>query len=272
MSHESPINQTEVDEPLLKSETDAARKRMPRTARNQGWEGTLLQISYGIDSYAMEFLGTFFLVLIIGLNFEENYGNPIAVGYGLTALVFLGGHISGAHYNPAVTLGEWLCGRVRISLKKALYYVLAQLLGGFAGALVVWGLEGTPWKGPEPNGGHSQGDAFVGEFLWTGLLVLVVLNCATVKIREGNSFFGLAIGFTVAAGAYCIGPISGGGFNPAVANSGILLSAIAEGTTLKYLWIYWLAPFLGSLGAAAVFRLTNPREYETHASYTEIAM
>ncbi len=165
--------------------------------------------------YAVEFIGTFFLVLTIGctgLAAAPGVIAPLAIGSVLMAMIYAGGHISGAHYNPAVTLGVFLRGRCPAS--DLLPYWGAQLLGAACAALIVGlalrGAPVTPLLAPKLG-------AFLAEFLFTFALVYVVLNVATADATEGNSYFGLAIGFTVLAGAFAVGQVSGAAFNPAVA-------------------------------------------------------
>ena len=165
--------------------------------------------------YAVEFIGTFFLVLTIGctgLAAAPGVIAPLAIGSVLMAMIYAGGHISGAHYNPAVTLGVFLRGRCPAS--DVLPYWGAQLLGAAGAALIVsFALRGAPVTPlPAPKLG-----AFLAEFLFTFALVYVVLNVATADATDGNSYFGLAIGFTVLAGAFAVGQVSGAAFNPAVA-------------------------------------------------------
>ena len=137
---------------------------------------------------------------------------PLAIGSVLMAMIYAGGHISGAHYNPAVTLGVFLRGRCPVS--DVLPYWGAQLLGAAAAALIVgFALRGAPVS---PFQAPVFG-AFLAEFLFTFALVYVVLNVATADATDGNSYFGLAIGFTVLAGAFAVGQVSGAAFNPAVA-------------------------------------------------------
>jgi len=204
----------------------------------------------------------FFLVTTIGLT-----GDPLPIGAILMVMIFMGGHISGAHYNPAVTLGVRLTGRDHITTGKALVYLIMQLLAGTTAALVVYGLTGdTFFPKPACDTGKCMARAFFGEFLYTFALVSVMLNCATTKSQASNSFFGLAIGFTVLAGAYSVGPISGGAFNPAVATGPTIVSSIINNETLKYLWLYWVSDLLGAFFAAVIFRITNPTEYRHQAA------
>ena len=155
--------------------------------------------------YAVEFIGTFFLVLTIGctgLAAAPGVIAPLAIGGVLMAMIYAGGHISGAHYNPAVTLGVFLRGRCLAS--DVLPYWGAQLLGAAGAAFIVGlalrGASVTPLVAPVFG-------AFLAEFLFTFALVYVVLNVATADATDGNSYFGLAIGFTVLAGAFAVGQV-----------------------------------------------------------------
>src|SRR4029453_5313054 len=164
--------------------------------------------------YATEFIGTFFLVFTVGctgIAAGPGVIPPLAIGAVLMVMIYAGGHVSGAHLNPAVTLGVFLRGRCPAS--DVVPYWVAQLLGGFAAAgIVVFG------KAKEAVVFDGQvAPAFVVEFLFTFALVYVVLNTATARGTTGNSYFGLAIGFTVLAGAFAVGDVSGAAFNPALA-------------------------------------------------------
>jgi aquaporin Z len=131
---------------------------------------------------------------------------PLAIGAALMVMVYAGGHVSGAHFNPAVTLGVWLRGKLPV--REVPGYIFFQLLGAGLAALAVKQLgesSATPMA-------IETGPAFLAELLFTFALVWVVLNVATSKGTSGNSFYGLAIGFTVMVGAYAVGPISGGAF------------------------------------------------------------
>jgi len=219
----------------------------------------------------VEFIGTYFLVTTIGCN--VGLGNPVApfaIGSMLMVMIFMGGHISGAHYNPAVTFGVRLTGRAHITTTNAFLYLLMQLIAGFLGALTAYGLTGQTFA-PMPNEKmtHAIGRAFFAELVYTFGLVSVMLNTATTKSQAENSFFGLAIGFTVLAGAFTVGSISGGAFNPAVATGPTIVNAFVNGGTFKYLWIYWVAELLGAALASAVFRLTNDKEYRQHAAIAQ---
>jgi aquaporin Z len=164
-------------------------------------------------------------------------------------MIYAGGHISGAHYNPAVTLGVHLRGRCPAS--DVLPYWGAQLLGAVVAAWIVgFALKGAPVS---PFNAPVLG-AFLAEFLFTFALVYVVLNVATAEATEGNSYFGLAIGFTVLAGAFAVGQVSGAAFNPAVA-----IGAAMRGMLLwSSMWLYIIAELLGGAAAAFAFKALNP--------------
>ena len=204
-----------------------------------------------------EFIGTFFLVLTIGMVVIEpgvpaGFA-PIAIGSALAVMIFAGGHISGAHFNPAVTLGIHLRGK--IAMNDAISYWVSQILGGIVAALVV-GIMKPALPGSAMVGSVEILPALLAEFLFTFALTYVVLNVATAKGTDGNSFYGWAIGFTVLTGAYAVGSISGGAFNPAVAVGGSVMRIFAWGN----IWIYLVAELLGGAVAAYAFRFTHPGE------------
>lgn len=196
----------------------------------------------------VELIGTFFLVLTIGqVVIDPGAGDlaPIAIGAALMVMVFAGGHISGAHYNPAVTLGVMLRGKATTG--DLVGYWIAQVVGAGLAALVVRWLKGDYAAAPMEL---ATAPALIAEFLFTFALVYVVLNVATARGNEGNSHYGLAIGFTVTVGAYAVGGISGGAFNPAVAVGIVLLGLVPAGS----LWIYLVANLAAGAAAALLFR------------------
>jgi aquaporin Z len=200
--------------------------------------------------YAAEFIGTFFLVLTIGaVSVAQHPLAPLAIGGVLAAMVFAGGHVSGAHFNPAVTIAVLLRGR--IAGRDVLPYVGAQLLGGTAAAGVARLV--LPTTPSAPFSTSQLGAAFTVELLVTFALAYVVLNVATSRSHRDNSFYGAAIGLTVLAGALAFGGISGGAFNPAVG----LGTAIAGLTAWSMLWIYLVPTMIGGVLAALTFRLLN---------------
>ena len=203
-----------------------------------------------MNKYLTEFIGTFFLVLTIGCTVVGAAGiiPQLAFGSALMVMIYAGGHISGAHYNPAVTLAVWMRGRC--PARDIAPYVVSQIIGAGLAAVTVRYLLG-PGK---PIEIASVPKALLVEFLFTFALAHVVLNVATAKGTAGNSFYGLAIGFTVLTGAFAVGAISGGAFNPAVA-VGIGLMKIVD---LPQIWIHVVADLAGGAMAAIVFKISNP--------------
>ena len=196
-----------------------------------------------------EAIGTFFLVLTVGMTvLPPGAGQlaPLAIGFTLAIMVYATGHVSGGHLNPAVTLGVFMRGKATAA--EAIGYWIAQLLAGvLAGLVVRYVFKGglaLPAVAP-----LDAGPAFLAEFLFTFALVFVVLNTATVKGTEGNSFYGFAIGGTVLVGAYAVAPISGAAFNPAVALGAIVMNMARAGD----FWIYLGAELAGGAAAALVF-------------------
>jgi aquaporin Z len=209
-----------------------------------------------MNKYVAEFIGTFFLVLTIGCSVIGHGAGPfapLAIGSALTVMIFAGGHISGGHFNPAVTLGVWLRGKCET--KDVVPYMVFQVIGALLAAVVVKFLKGGAAVAPlQP----ATVPALLAEFLFTFALVYVVLNVATAKGTSGNSFYGMAIGFTVLVGAFSVGNISGGAFNPAVA-VGISLMGLSAWANL---WIYLVAEFAGAAVAAGAFKALSPAERE----------
>ncbi len=207
-----------------------------------------------MKKYITEFIGTFFLVLTIGCTVVPGGAGvipPLAIGAALMAMIFAGGHISGGHFNPAVTLAVWLRGRC--DTKDVAPYMISQVLAAAAAACVVAFLYGTA---KETMVIASVPKALVAEFLFTFALAYVVLNTGTAKGTANNSFYGLAIGFTVLTGAFAVGGISGGAFNPAVA-VGIGLMKLVN---IADIWIHIVADLAGGFVAAMVFKMNNAED------------
>lgn len=206
--------------------------------------------------YLTEFIGAFFLVLTIGLSVLSGSPlAPLAIGTSLMVMVYMGGHISGGHFNPAVTTAVWLRGKLPAS--QVVPYWIAQILGALVAAFVVHITTGRTFA-PAPSPETSSLQALIVEFLYTFALALVVLNSATAKATEGNSFYGLAIGFTVTAGAFAGGPVSGGAFNPAVGIGPMVIDSVMGGGGFGSLWLYLVGPLAGGVLAALVFKLQHP--------------
>lgn len=208
-----------------------------------------------MQKYIVEFIGTFFLVLVVGLTVVApgaGFMAPLAIGATLMLMVYAGGYISGGHYNPAVTLAATLRGKCGV--KDALIYMLAQTAGGVCAALLTGYLKkGSMVVAMNPNITH----ALIVEFLFAFALAYVVLQTATSKKTAGNSYYGLAIGFTVVVAAYAAGSISGGAFNPAVA-VGITVMGLSK---LSNIWLFLVGNFAGGALAAIVFKYLNPDDH-----------
>jgi aquaporin Z len=205
-----------------------------------------------VRKYIAEFIGTFFLILTVGCTVIPSIPGvipPLAIGAALMVMVYAAGHISGGHLNPAVTLGVWIRGRCES--KDVVPYWVAQVLAGIAAALVAVFLVG---KSGTPLEIKNIPAAFVAEFLFTFALVYVVLNTATAKGNAGNSFYGLAIGMTVMVGAFAVGAIGGGAFNPAVAVG----AAVMKLLSFSQIWVHIVADLGGGLVAGLAFKFLNP--------------
>jgi aquaporin Z len=209
-----------------------------------------------MKKYIAELIGTFFLVLTIGCSVIGTGAGPLAplaIGSAVMVMIFASGYISGGHFNPAVTLGVWLRGK--LEAKDVAPYMMFQIIGAVLAAFVVEFLKaGTAVTPLHP----ATVPALVAEFLFTFALVYVVLNVATAKGTSGNSFYGLAIGFTVLVGAFSVGNISGGAFNPAVA----VATSIMGLSSWANLWIYLVADLAGGAVAAGAFKIVSPAERE----------
>jgi len=208
--------------------------------------------------YVTEFIGTFGLVFTVGTAvLTDPQLAPLAIGAVLMVLVYAGGHISGAHYNPAVSFGVFLRGRLPVN-EMGMYWI-AQFVAAFLAAwLARFTANPATVHTLSISGAHAALAALLAEFVFTFALVYVVLNVATSKDQPNNQFFGLAIGFTVGAGAFAVGAVSNAAFNPAVTFGAMLMGLI----NWSDLWIYLIAQALGAAVAAVVFRYLNPGDAE----------
>ena len=204
-----------------------------------------------MKKYITEIIGTFFLVLIIGLT-----GNPIAIGLGLAVLVYMGAHISGAHYNPAVTLAMYI--NDQIDIKESVKYVASQLIGSVIAVFILTELGQDSFSVVSKT--TEIQSFFVAEILFTFLLVFVILNVALNKDLKGNQFYGLAIGLTVTAGAFSVGDISGAVLNPAVSFGPSLMSfidpqVIGDNVSSSDFFVYFLITGItGSVLASYLYK------------------
>jgi len=200
-----------------------------------------------------EFVGSFLFMLVIAMIAPT--GAPmtaLAIGAALMTMVYMGGHVSGAHYNPAVSLAILIRGKMTAT--EMLQYWAAQIAGGLAAFFVGAWIVGGPVD-LKPAADYSTGQALAVEILFTTMLALTVLNVATAKKTAGNSYFGLAIAFVVVAGALAGGGISGGAFNPAVGIGATVVNAVQGNGDYGSVWIYLVGPFLGAAIAAFLFKL-----------------
>ncbi|HMJ47549.1 MAG TPA: aquaporin [Ferruginibacter sp.] len=201
-----------------------------------------------MNKYVTEFIGTFFLVI------GAVFGGALGASLVLMVMVYAGGHISGAHYNPAVTFAIWMRGKML--RKDVLFYWISQLLGAIAAACLAvyfFGVEGNG-ECAIPADGMTTG--IIAELLGTFVLAYVVLNVGTSKETAGNSFFGLAIAASIMAMAYTIGKYSGAGYNPAV----FVALGIQKTFCWDHWWIYLVGNFGGASLAAIVFSFCNPTD------------
>lgn len=228
-----------------------------------------------LPKLASEFVGTFFLVFTIGLVVLQNHPlAPLGVGFILAAMIFSSGRVSGAHFNPAVTVGIWLSGRHVVSNVAAFWYIIVQVLAALIAAMVYWALLGATFT-LQPGNGFTWVDAAMVEIVFTFALVFVVLNTATTAKdttpHRYTDFNGMAIGFTVTSAAFASGSISGCSLNPAVA-VGVMSSHAMHGggvASLHLMALYLICPLIGSLLAATVFYMVRRAEYDDDVLFAE---
>lgn len=200
-----------------------------------------------MNKYITEFIGTFFLVFAAALASGDLA--VLVIASALMIMVYAGGHISGGHYNPAVTLAVLIRGK--INLNDAIIYMGSQIAGAIAAAFVASLFKEMPAEAAQTL---DTTKALIAELIGTFALAYVVLNVATAKATAGNSFYGLAIGFTVFVVGSLVGGVSGGAFNPAVAVGASVIHVFAWSN----IWIYLVGCFAGAALAALVFRMNNP--------------
>ena len=231
-----------------------------------------------------EFVGTMlFVFAIVLLATSGNPMAPLGIGGMLMVMVYMGGHISGGHYNPAVSLAILLRGLMKV--EEMVMYWVSQIVGAVAGAGLAYMVSGRSFEMmPEfksiEMAAKEKGDvgavasmmqlrtdvisplgaSIIVEALFTFALCLVVLNVATAKKTSGNSFYGLAIGFTIIVAAFAGGPISGGAFNPAVATGPTIIHMMFKGGGISNLWIYFAGPLIGAIIAAALFKVQEKED------------
>ncbi len=200
-----------------------------------------------MNKYIIELIGTLFLTLVAATT-----GNPIAIGVVLCALVYAGGPISGGHYNPAVTVGLLIRGKIKVI--EGLFYIISQALGGFIAAILVYFLNGKQYFVPTPPAGSTLSMIYTSELVFTFLLVFVILHVATSEKTKGNQYFGLAIGFALMAAVYAASRYSGGVLNPAIGFGLIFYNVKEISSNMTNLLVYLTAPTLGGVLAGTVYR------------------
>lgn len=209
-----------------------------------------------LKKYLVEFIGTFFLVFTIGATAAfggEGVIAPLAIGFVLMVMVYAGGYISGGHYNPAVSLAAAMRGA--LEWKQVVPYWVFQILGGVFAALIINLLSGgldAPVKES-----FQLSTIVIAEFLFTFALCYVVLHTATSKKTEGNCYYGLAIGSTVMVGAFAVGSVCMGAFNPAVAISAVVMGCVC---CTKIAWLTLATNFVAGAAAALIYKITNNDE------------
>tara|TARA_B110000003_G_scaffold261832_1_gene283924 strand:- start:653 stop:1285 length:633 start_codon:yes stop_codon:yes gene_type:complete len=199
-----------------------------------------------------EFIGTFFLSLTVCTaavyGSAGNYA-PFGIASTLMVMIYAGGHISGAHYNPAVTVSIYLRGACEKD--EVLPYIISQVIGAISAALIVENLLFPDALSPEIV--ELGSDAVVAELLFTFALVYVILNVATTESTSENGYYGAAIALVVFAGAITVGEISLGSFNPAVTSSLIVSGKLS----LTDSWMHFAPQFIGAILATYVYKYTE---------------
>ncbi len=203
------------------------------------------------NNYIVEFIGTFFLVFTVcaaAVLGTAGAMAPVAIGLVLAIMIYGGGHISGGHFNPAVTLG--VCLRGKCDFKDLPFYWGAQIV---AAVVAVFAARATvPDATVEvAKLADKMVPVVIAEFLFTFALVWTVLNAATAKATAGNSFYGFAIGGIVMVGAFTVGSVSLGAFNPAVATGLAVIGKLPVTMLGLYIGTQLVAAFV----AATLFKL-----------------
>ena len=198
-----------------------------------------------------EFIGTFFLSLTICT--AAVYGSagdyaPFGIAATLMVMIYAGGHISGAHYNPAVTVSIYLRGACEKD--EVLPYIASQVIAAVSAAIVV---ENLLFPDAVVPGFELGNDAVVAELLFTFALAYVILNVATTESTSGNGYYGAAIALVVLAGAITVGSISLASFNPAVTSALIVSGKL----TIADSWMHFVPQFVGAVLATYVYKSTQ---------------
>jgi aquaporin Z len=211
-----------------------------------------------MKNYLTEAIGTFFLVVTVGLCVNGGVAMaPFAIGSALMVMVYAGGPISGGHYNPSVSLAAWIRGA--LPTKELIPYWVSQFAGALLAGFLIYKFTGAALH-VAPGANVTWMKALTAEIIFSFALSYVVLNVATSKATAGNSYFGLAIGLTVMTGAFAVGGISGGAFNPAVGLGPAIMEMVLGGSPTSMAWIYLVGPFVGAAAAAYTFKIQHAGE------------
>jgi len=239
-----------------------------RACRNEEWGGDNDKLE--ISKYVAEFTGTFFLVLSVGLNVLPGNGlAALSIASTLMCFIYALGDVSGAHFNPAVTLAILISGRNKIEPVQCAIYIVVQLLGGIAAGLLYYAVYGETFP-LGPGLGHGWAAVGAAEITFTALLCYVVLCVATLKDSQGHKdVFGLAIGMCVTVGGFAIGSISGGSLNPAVSVGIDTAHAIASHAAWKNCLGYLVFEIIGGAIAAGLFYITHHKTEYSNQSYAK---
>jgi aquaporin Z len=207
-----------------------------------------------VKKYLVEFIGTFFLVFTVGCTLIPPGAGalaPLAIGASLMVMMYAGGHVSGGHFNPAITLAVWMRGKLEAF--DLVPYWLAQFA---AAVLAAWVMHF--FKLPDAAKVFAIGikAAVLAELLFTFALTWVFLNVTTARGTAGNSFYGLAVGMTMMAGLFTVSRESGGAFNPAIALGDTMMGL----STWANIWVFFVGNFGGAAIAALTYRLVNGDE------------
>ena len=202
-----------------------------------------------MKKYSIEFIGTFFLLLISALA-----DDPIAIGLGLAVLCYIGGHISGAHYNPAVSIAMVIRGEInKIECSK---YIISQVLGAIAASFIYFLISDKVFE-IQPNDNTTLSQFLIAEFIFTFLLVITILFVATHPKLKGNQFYGAAIGLSVMTSQYSIGEISSSALNPAISIGPALFNLLnGEGSNMSLVFspYYISITIISAIFAAYLFK------------------
>jgi len=215
---------------------------------------------------ASEFIGTYILVLTVGLNvLGKSPAGAFSIAASLMCMIYALGDVSGANFNPAVTLAIFLSKLAPMEAAEVGMYMAVQVAGGVLAAFTYAGIYSGQTFPLGPGASYGWGQVAAAEIVFTLVLCLVVL-CVAVSTKTGNgTMFGLAIGSCVTVGGFAIGSISGGSLNPAV-SCGIAAAQILNGGIFYKALIYSVLEFIGAAGAAGIVMVSHkdsPKDAES---------